>query len=147
MKNTQKKIAIVIMLLALTALAGPVLAAEAADVPPEIPIEAIKAIWAFAIATPMGFLMAFLTCLAGYASKTPPEDFRLDCFLYMALISIIIGAIFMYSGLPQQSAAIFVMTWLGNGFITWYVWKGTKIFAAIITKRFLPTPEGPPTTT
>ena len=133
------------MILVLAALACPAFAAEAADVPPEIPIEAIKAIWAFAIATPMGFLMAFLTCLAGYASKTPPENFKLDHFLYTALISIIIGSIFLYSGLPQQSATIFVVTWLADGFISWYVWKGTKIFAAIITKRFLPAPEGPPT--
>ena len=134
------------MILVLAALACPAFAAEAADVPPEIPIEAIKAIWAFAIATPMGFLMAFLTCLAGYASKTPPENFKLDHFLYTALISIIIGSIFLYSGLPQQSATIFVVTWLADGFISWYVWKGTKIFATIITKRILPAPEGPPTT-
>jgi len=134
------------MILVLAALACPAFAAEAADVPPEIPIEAIKAIWAFAIATPMGFLMAFLTCLAGYASKTPPENFKLDHFLYTALISIIIGSIFLYSGLPQQSATIFVVTWLADGFISWYVWKGTKIFATIITKHFIPTPEGPPTT-
>lgn len=129
------------------ALAYPAFAAEAQDVPPEIPIEAIKAIWATAIATPMGFLMAFLACIAGYASKTKPEDFKLDYFLYTSFISIIIGAIFMYSGLPQQSATIFVVTWLADGFISWYIWKGTKIFAIIIAKRFLPTPAGPPTTT
>lgn len=128
------------------ALAYPAFAAEAEEVPPEIPYEVIKGIWSVAIATPMGFIIAFFTCLAGYLSKTPPENFKLDHFLYTALISVIIGSIFMFSGLPQQSAAIFVVTWLADGFISWYVWKGTKIFAAIITKRFLPTPEGPPTT-
>jgi len=134
------------MLLALTvALAYPAFAAEA-ETPPEMPVEAINAIWSVAIATPVGFFIAFLTCLAGYASKTPPEKFRLDHFLYTAIITVCIGAIFMYSGLPQQSVAIFVVTWLGTGYIAWYIWKGSQIFATIITKHFLPTPEGPPTT-
>jgi len=136
----------VITILAFAILATPALAIDA-EAPPTLPVEVIDGIWAVAVATPLGFLVAFFTCLAGYASKTPPEQFKLDHFLYTALISVVVGAIFMFSGLPNQSIATFVLTWLGDGFITWYIWKLTKIFAGIITKHFIPAPTGPPTTT
>jgi hypothetical protein len=144
-ESIQKKIALVITLLALTMLAAPAFAVDA-ETPPALPIEVINGIWAVAVATPLGFLVAFFTCLAGYASKTPPEQFKLDHFLYTAIISVSIGAIFMFSGLPQTSITIFVVTWFANGYITWYIWKATKIAAGIITNHFIPTPTGPPTT-
>jgi hypothetical protein len=124
-------------------LAVPAFAADA-EAPPALPIEVINGIWALAVATPLGFLVAFFTCLAGYASKTPPEQFKLDHFLYTAIISVSIGAIFMFSGLPQTSIAVFVVTWIADGYVTWYIWKATKIAAGIITKHFLPAAPGPP---
>lgn len=117
------------------------------ETPPEVPYEAIHALYAVAVATPTGFIVALFTSLAGYFSKTQPEKFKLENFLYTAAISVAIGTITVYSGLPQQSALIMVTTWLANGYITWYMWKLSTILArALAKKQVLTTATGPPPT-
>jgi hypothetical protein len=118
------------------------------ETPPELPIEAIHALYAVAVATPTGFIIAFLTSMAGYFSKTQPEKFKLENFLYTAAISVAIGTVTVYSGLPQQSALIMVTTWLANGYLTWYIWKLSTIVARALAKKgmWIPQPTGPPAT-
>jgi putative Mn2+ efflux pump MntP len=87
--------------------------------------------------------MALITSLAGYFSKTAPEDFKLENFLFTALISFVIGFLSMYAGWSYNNIEL----WLANGFLTWYLWKIAKILARIITKKFMPaTGPNPPTT-
>jgi hypothetical protein len=47
---------------------------------------------------PIALLIAFLTCLAGYLSKTPPEQFKLANFLFTLLISVTIGTLTLMFG-------------------------------------------------
>jgi hypothetical protein len=127
----------VIPALLVLALAFPVMAAE--DAPPEVPLEWVHGIWAAAKAAPVAIVMALITSLAGYFSKTAPENFKLENFLFTTLISFLVGFLSIYVGWSYASIEL----WLANGFLTWYIWKATKIIA----KKFrLQTGLGPPTT-
>ena len=130
------------MILVLTALSATAPLAFAQEPgPPELPIEAIHAIWAAAVAIPTALVIAFANCLVGYLSKTPPEQFKLADFLYTILISLTIGVLTMYFGWNYAT----IQTWFANGFLTWYVWKLATILAKIITKKPLFTlATGPP---
>lgn len=114
--------AVVLVLLALC-VAVPVFAQESA--PPEVPYDWIYGIWTTAKATPIAILVALATCLAGYLSKTPAEQFRLESFVFTVLISLVIGFLTLYAGWTYAT----VQMWLANGFLTWYIWKLAKIIA------------------
>lgn len=138
-------LAVMALLAASTAIT--VVTAQEQETPPEMPYEAVHALYAVAVATPTGFIIAFFTSVAGYFSKTKPEKFKLENFLYTALISIAIGTITVYSGLPQQNAMILITTWLANGYVTWYIWKLSRIVVRTLAKKGVWTPQltGPPT--
>jgi glycopeptide antibiotics resistance protein len=86
--------------------------------------------------------------MVGYLSKTPPEDFKLEYFLFTILISFIVamGTTFLHWTYTD------IQTWLANGFVTWYIWKGATIIAKILRKQTAiatnsaATGPGPPTT-
>jgi hypothetical protein len=103
---------------------------------PPVPYEWIHAVWAAIKATPIGVLMALATSLAGYLSKTPGENFKLENFAFTAIISFLIGFLTLYGGWSYTQIEL----WLANGFLTWYIWKLAKILARTITKRFSPAP-------
>ena len=131
----------VTLALLVLALVAPVMAAE--DAPPEVPLEWVHGIWSAAKAAPIAIVMALITSLAGYFSKTAPEDFKLENFLFTALISFVIGFLSIYAGWSYSNIEL----WLANGFLTWYLWKIAKILARVITKKFVPaTGPGPPRT-
>jgi hypothetical protein len=123
------------------ALAAPVLAAE--EAPPEVPLEWVHGIWSAAKAAPVAIVMALITSLAGYFSKTAPETFKLENFLFTTLISFLVGFLSIYAGWSYSQIEL----WLANGFLTWYIWKLAKILARTITKKFSPTPTTSPPTT
>jgi hypothetical protein len=118
-------------------MAVPAFAADIAtdEAPPEVSFESMRLVYAVGIATPMGFFIAFLTCMAGYASKTSPEQFKVENVIYTALISITIGFLMVYSGLAQTNAATMAITWLANGYITWYIWKFSLMAAKTLARR------------
>jgi type IV secretory pathway VirB2 component (pilin) len=131
----------VILALLVLALAAPAVMAQ--ETPPEVPVQWIQGIWAAAKATPIALVMALITCLAGYFSKTGPQDFKLENFLFTVLISFLVGFLSINAGWSYANIEL----WLANGFLTWYLWKVAKILARIITKKFvLTTGSGPPTT-
>jgi uncharacterized membrane protein len=117
-------------------MAAPAFAADNAtdETPPEIGFESMRLIYAVGIATPMGFFIAFITCMAGYASKTKPEEFKVENLIYNAFISIVIGFITTYAGLTGLNA-VTTISWLANGYITWYIWKISRIAARTLTKK------------
>lgn len=139
----QKKIVLaVIMALTIFSAAAPVVFAQE-ETPPEVPYQAVQAIWALAKATPIAFIMAFATVAAGYLSKTKPTEFKLPNFIFTLLISLTIGTLTIYAGWTYTQIEL----WLANGFLTWYIWKIATILARVITKKFVPaTGPGPPTT-
>jgi hypothetical protein len=92
---------------------------------PPVPYECIHAVWAAVKATPIGVLMALVTSLAGYLSKTPEENFRLENFAFTGVISFLIGFLTVYGGWSYTQIEL----WLANGFLTWYIWKVAKIIA------------------
>ena len=140
MRKTFFVFAVIAALLVL-AYAVPVMAAE--DAPPEVPLEWVHGIWAAAKAAPVAIVMALITSLAGYFSKTAPENFKLENFLFTTLISFMVGFLSVYAGWSYSQVEL----WLANGFLTWYTWKLAKILAKTITNRFSSTPaKGPPTT-
>jgi hypothetical protein len=143
--NRTKKIsfAIILLCVAIIAIAVPVALAQTEPAgPPELPFEVMHGIWALAVATPISLIIAFINCIAGYFSKTGPEDFKLEYFIYTILISLVIGLLTVYMGWSYTM----IETWLANGFLTWYIWKGTKIIAGAIAKHanWTPQPTGPP---
>ena len=87
-------------------------------------------IWAAAKAAPVAIVMALITSLAGYFSKTAPENFKLENFLFTILISFLVGVLSIYAGWSYASIGL----WLANGFLTWYIWKLARILTGIITK-------------
>jgi len=132
----------VTLALLVLALAAPVMAAE--DAPPEVPLQWVHGIWAAAKAAPIAIIIALITSLAGYFSKTAPENFKLENFLFTTLISFLVGFLSIYAGWSYSNIEL----WLANGFLTWYLWKIAKILAKVITKKFaLVTGPGPPSTT
>jgi len=90
---------------------------------PAVPIEWTHSIWVAAKATPIAILTALATCLVGYLSKTSPDKFRLENFLFTALISLVVGFVTVYAGWSYASVEL----WFANGFLTWYIWKIAKI--------------------
>jgi hypothetical protein len=102
---------------------------------PPVPYEWIHAVWAAAKATPIGVLMALVTSLAGYLSKTSGENFKLENFAFTSIISFLIGFLTVYGGWSYAQIEL----WLANGFLTWYIWKVAKIIA----KRFSWTKQSP----
>ena len=113
---------------------------------PPVPYEWIHAVWAAVKTTPIGVLMALATSLAGYLSKTPGENFKLENFAFTAIISFLIGFLTVYGGWSYAQIEL----WLANGFLTWYVWKVAKIIAKKFnwTKQSTPTADlGSPTPT
>lgn len=134
-------LALLVLALATQVLASPVLAVE--EPPPEVSLQWIQGVWTAAKATPIALVIALITCLAGYFSKTGPEEFKLESFLFTVLISFTVGFLSIYAGWSYTN----IQLWLANGFLTWYLWKIAKILARIITKKFvLTTGPGPPTT-
>jgi len=130
----------IIPALLVLAFAAPVMAQEAA---PEVPLEWVHGIWAAAKAAPVAIVMALVTSLAGYMSKTAPENFKLENFLFTTLISFLVGFLSIYAGWSYSQIEL----WLANGFLTWYIWKLAKILAKTITKKFSPTSATDPLTT
>jgi hypothetical protein len=109
-----------------------------------VPYEWIHAVWAAAKAAPIGIITALVTSLAGYLSKTPGENFKLENFCFTAVISFLVGLLTVYGGWSYAQIEL----WLANGFLTWYIWKVAKIIA----KKFgwqkeltAETGPGPPT--
>ena len=133
MRKTFFVFAVIAALLVL-AYAVPVMAAE--DAPPEVPLEWVHGIWAAAKAAPVAIVMALITSLAGYFSKTAPENFKLENFLFTTLISFLVGFLSICAGWSYASIEL----WLANGFLTWYIWKLAKILTRTITKKLNPTP-------
>lgn len=138
MKSTKyKKVALALVLaftLIMFAASAFAQTENATEVPPPMEYGAIQAVYALGIATPMGFLIAFITCLAGYASKTSPEQFKVENLIYTALISILIGFITTYTGLTGLNG-VTAIAWLANGYITWYIWKLSRITAKTLAKK------------
>jgi hypothetical protein len=130
----------VVPALLVLAFAVPVMAQEA---PPEVPLEWAHGIWAAAKAAPVAIVIALITSLAGYFSKTAPETFKLENFLFTTLISFLVGFLSIYAGWSYSQIEL----WLANGFLTWYIWKLAKILAKTITKKLSPTPATGPLTT
>jgi hypothetical protein len=126
-QQTKKIILALILILASLLMFFPVLGQDNATEtsPPEVPPQVIHGIWALAQATPIALFLAFVNCLAGYLSKTQPENFKLDNFIYTALISLVIGFLTIYAGWTYSM----IQTWFANGFLTWYLWKVAKIMA------------------
>lgn len=110
----------VFLAIAVSLLVYPVFAQEAL---PEVPFEWTHSIWVAAKATPIAILTALATCLVGYLSKTSPDKFRLENFLFTALISLAVGFVTVYVGWSYASVEL----WFANGFLTWYIWKIAKI--------------------
>jgi hypothetical protein len=133
-----------VIILALTILSVAIPAAFAQEeTPPEVPYQAIHAIWAAVVAAPIALAVAFASCMVGYLSKTAPEHFKVSNFVYTALISLTIGFLTIYAGWSYTQIEL----WLANGFLTWYIWKVTTILARIITKKQITTTAtGPPAT-
>ena len=86
----------VIPALLMLASAFPVMAAE--ETPPEVPLQWIHGIWAATKAAPVAIVIALITSLAGYFSKTAPENFKLENFLFTTLISFLVGFLSIYAG-------------------------------------------------
>jgi hypothetical protein len=111
------------------------------ETPPEVPYQAIHAIWAATVAAPIALAVGFATCIVGYLSKTSPEQFKVTNFVYTALISLTIGFLTIYAGWSYTQIEL----WLANGFLTWYIWKLATIAARIIAKKQIATTAaGPP---
>ncbi len=85
--------------------------------------------------------------MAGYASKTTSEHFKIGNFIYTAIISLAIGFVTVFSGLSTQSSQMWRATWAANGYITWRIWKLSKILASKITKKQITTTAKGPRTT
>jgi len=130
----------VTLALLVLAFVAPVMAQEA---PPEVPLEWVHGVWAAAKATPIAIIMALITSLAGYFSKTAPENFKLENFLFTTLISFLVGFLSIYAGWSYASIEL----WLANGFLTWYIWKLAKILTRTITKKLSAIPTTSPPTT
>ena len=131
----------VIPALLVLAFAVPVMAQEA---PPEVPLQWTYGIWAAAKAAPVAIIMALITTLAGYFSKTAPENFKLENFLFTTLISFLVGFLSVYAGWSYSQVEL----WLANGFLTWYLWKLAKIIAKKLSlqkQAATTTGPGPPT--
>lgn len=140
-------LAIFLVLTALIAIsvAIPIVCAQD-EAPPEVSWDWIHGVWAVAKATPIALVIAFATTLVGYLSKTDPEKFRLDYFIFTALISFVVGIATIVIKLPYDQW----YSWLANGFMTWYIWKVARIIAKklnwIVLTSPAPTGPGPPTT-
>lgn len=133
----------VILALVVLVVAVPVLAQTPEETPPAVQYEWMYGVWTGAKATPIAILVALVTCLAGYLSKTPTEEFKVENLLFTAIISFVIGFLTLYAGWTYEM----VQTWLANGFLTWYIWK----VAVIIAKKLnlarqvsQPVAPGPP---
>jgi hypothetical protein len=117
------------------ALAAPAVFAQATNSTSQAP-PAVNINWStlqdIGEAAPIAIVIALLSSLAGYLSATPPESFSLAKFLYTALISAIVSFLTLYAGWNYATVQI----WLANGFITWYIWKGSNIIAQFIISRF-----------
>jgi hypothetical protein len=120
-----KRILIFAVVSALLALAVAVPVVLAQNQPPEEPYDWIHGIWVAARATPIAVILALLNCIAGYLSKTPAEKFKLENFVYTALISFTIGVGTLYAGWSYST----IQLWFANGFLTWYLWKVSEIIA------------------
>jgi len=142
-----RKIVFVFVLVALAfAVVGQVLAQ--AETPPEVSSDLVQIVWSAAQqATPIALVIAFATVIVGYLSKTPPEDFKLSYFIFTILISFAVAMLTTFFHWTYAD----IQTWLANGFLTWYIWKGATILAKIITKTpaatqasSVPSGPGPP---
>jgi hypothetical protein len=111
--------------LALLAFAVAIPAVFAQDQPPDLPSDWIHGISVAAKATPIAVILALLNCIVGYLSKTPAENFKLENFVYTALISFTIGVGTLYAGWSYST----IQLWFANGFLTWYLWKVSEIIA------------------
>lgn len=120
-----KRILVFAVVLALLAVAVVVPVVFAQDQPPDVPTDWIHGMWVAAKATPIAVILALLNCMAGYLSKTPAENFKVDNFVYTTLISFIVGVGTLYAGWSYGT----VQLWFANGFLTWYLWKVAQITA------------------
>ena len=113
--------AVILVLLALSVV-GFALAEEGSEPTSEVPYEWIHGIWAAAKAMPIAIITALFTCIAGYLSKTPPQNFKLENVAFTAIISFVISFLTVYAGWTYAQIEL----WLANGFLTWYIWKLAK---------------------
>jgi hypothetical protein len=140
-----KRLLVFAVVLALLAVAVVVPVVFAQDQPPEVPTDWIHGIWVAVKATPIAVILALLNCMAGYLSKTPAENFKVENFVYTALISFIVGVGTLYAGWSYGT----VQLWFANGFLTWYLWKVAQIIAKKLhfTRQVAPVSGlGPPKT-
>jgi hypothetical protein len=94
--------------------------------PPQPALQPIYEVFkAVGYALPVALLVGLLTCLLGYLKATPPEQFKLENFIYTALISLIVGVATLYGGWTYVQ----VEEWLGNGALTIYIYWVAKIIA------------------
>lgn len=125
--RVRKSVFAIFFFAALVCLAAPVLAAEG-EAAPAVPFQAIYEAFAkVGYAAPVAVLVGLVTSLLGFMSKTSPEAFKLDHFIYTALISLVIGVATVAGG---WNYVIFEQ-WLANGSLTiWLYW-----LAKIVAKR------------
>jgi len=138
-KATRRIILVIALASLVLSVAAPVSFAQE-ETPPEVPYQLIHGMWTAVQTMPIALGIAFATCLVGYLSKTPPEQFKLSHFLYTAIISFTIGFLTIYAGWTYSQIEL----WLANGFLTWYIWKLANIIANAITKKQIATPATSP---
>lgn len=76
--------------------------------------------------------------LGDYASTLRtivPQKFSLDDLLYRATISMPIGFLTVYPCLLQGSVVIAIATWLGNGYLAWYILMISRIADKALAKN------------
>ena len=124
--RVRKSVFAIFFFATLICLATPVLAEG--ETAPAVPFQAIYEAFAkVGYAAPVAVLVGLVTSLLGFLSKTSPEAFKLDHFIYTALISLVIGVATVAGG---WNYVIFEQ-WLANGSLTiWLYW-----IAKIVAKR------------
>lgn len=124
--RVRKSVFAIFFFAALVCLAAPVLAEG--ETAPAVPFQAIYEAFAkVGYAAPVAVLVGLVTSLLGFMSKTSPEAFKLDHFIYTALISLVIGVATVAGGWNY----VIMEQWLANGSLTiWLYW-----LAKIVAKR------------
>jgi hypothetical protein len=140
--RVRKSVFAIFFFAALICLAAPVLAVEnETEVAPAVPFEAIYEAFAkVGYAAPVAVLVGLVTSLLGYMSKTSPEAFKLDHFIYTAIISLVIGVATVAGGWNY----VIMEQWLANGSLTIWLYWIAKIVAKRLGWNVVSAVAGPP---